>query len=54
MDSTREVAYCKTQLLTNMEIHQNTATAQFGGEIDVRTQLKQLFLIGFRDEFRES
>ena len=29
------------------------ATAQFGGGIDVRTQLKLLFPIGFRGEFRD-
>jgi len=45
MDSKREVAYCKT------EIHRNVATAQFGGGIDVRTQLKLLFPIGFGGEF---
>jgi len=36
------------------EIHGNLATAQFGGGIDaVGTQLKLLFPIGFRGEFRD-
>jgi hypothetical protein len=40
--------------VANTEIHRNVATAQFGGGIDVRTQLKLLFPIGFRGEFRDS
>jgi hypothetical protein len=39
--------------VANTEIHRNVATAQFGGGIDVRTQLKLLFPIGFRGEFRD-
>ena len=39
--------------VANTEIHGNLATAQFGGGIDVRTQLKLLFPIGFRGEFRD-
>jgi hypothetical protein len=34
-----------------MEVHPNVATAQFSRGIDVRTQLKLLFPIGFRGEF---
>ena len=52
MDSTTEVAYCKTELLTRRFIgtcrQRNSA-----GEIDVRTRLKLLFTIGFRGEFRD-
>ena len=39
--------------VANAEIHRNVQTAQFGGGIDVRTQLKLLFTIGFRGEFRD-
>jgi hypothetical protein len=34
-----------------MEVHPNVATAQLSRGIDVRTQLKLLFPIGFRGEF---
>jgi len=36
-----------------MEVHRNVARGQFGEGIDVRTQLKLLFPIGFRGEFRD-
>ena len=39
--------------VANTEIHRNVATVQFGAGIDVRTQLKPLFPIGFRGEFRD-
>ena len=38
--------------VANREIRRNVATVQFGAGIDVRTQLKLLFPIGFRGEFR--
>jgi hypothetical protein len=39
--------------VVNAEIHRNVATAQFSAGIDVRTQLKLLFLTGVRGEFRD-
>jgi hypothetical protein len=39
--------------VANTEIHRNVATAQFGGGIDLHTQLKLLFPIGFRGDFRD-
>ena len=47
----REAAYCKNAI-ANAEMHRTVATAQFGGEIDVRTQLKLLLPIGVRGELR--
>ena len=37
--------------VANTEIHRTVATAQFSRGIDVRTQLKLLFPMGFRAEF---
>ena len=51
MDSTREVAYCKTELLTRR--FTGTWRQRNSGGIDVRTRLKLLFPIGFRGEFRD-
>lgn len=39
--------------VANTQIHRSVATAQFGGGIDVRSQLKVLFPIGFRGEVRD-
>jgi len=39
--------------VANTEIHRNLAIAQFDGAIDVHTQLKLLFPIGLRGEFRD-
>ena len=39
--------------VANTEFHRNVATAQFSEGIDVRTQLKLRFPIGFRGEFRD-
>jgi hypothetical protein len=47
-----EVAYCTAELLTR-RFHRTVATAQFSEGIDVRTQLKLLFPIGFRGEVRD-
>jgi hypothetical protein len=37
----------------NTEIHRKVATEEFSEGIDVRTQLKLLFPIGFRGEIRD-
>jgi hypothetical protein len=50
-DSTREVAYFKTELLTRR--FTGTWRQRYSGGIDVRTRLKLLFPIGFRGEFRD-
>ena len=51
MDSTREVAYCKTELLTRR--FTGTWRQRSSAGIDVRTRLKLLFPIGFRGEVRD-